>query len=406
MATAVRDDMFTPDVIADPYSYYGRLRDEDPVHWNDTYALWVLTRHDDVTWMTRHNELFSSAVFRNDPKPAYPAIDESDLGLYEYVRNYQADQFIQHDRPEHLDMRKIVHGFFTPKAMESWRPFVVNAVKELLDAAEEKGSMDVMRDLATPLPVLVIAQMMGVPAEDRPHVRELAEKLLYIGRGEYDRMPILTDGMKGMIEYVSPLVDERIVRPGDDFISVLASGEKKGVFSRHQVLVNTSLLLLAGHETTINLICNGTLSFIQHPDQWALYKQDPVGRAKWATEECLRYDAPVKSIQRLASQDIEVRGKVMEKNDRIRWFISSANRDPNVFAEPEKFDISRQPNPHVAFGNGVHHCLGATLARVEGQEVFKALAERFPNLTAATEELEYQPSITFRSLKSLPVTWQ
>ena len=405
MVTAIRDDMFTPDVIADPYAYYGRLRDEDPVHWNDAYALWVITRHDDVTWMTRHNELFSSAVFKNDPKPAYPAIDESDLGLYEYVKNYQADQFIQHDRPEHLDMRKIVHGYFTPKAMESWRPFVVNAVKELLDEAEEKGSMDVMRDLATPLPVLVIAQMMGVPAEDRPYVRQLAEKLLYIGRGEYDRMPILTDGMKGMVEYVSPLVDERIVRPGDDFISVLASGEKKGVFTRYQVLVNTSLLLLAGHETTINLICNGTLAFIQHPDQWALYKEDPVGRAKWATEECLRYDAPVKSIQRLASQDIEVRGKVMEKNDRIRWFISSANRDPNVFADPEKFDITRQPNPHVAFGNGVHHCLGATLARVEGQEVFKALAERFPDLQVATEQLDYQPSITFRSLKSLPITW-
>jgi cytochrome P450 len=406
MASVVHDDMFTPDVIADPYTYYGRLRDEDPVHWNEAYALWVITRHDDVTWMTRHNELFSSAVFKNDPKPAYPAIDESDLGLYEYVKNYQADQFIQHDRPEHLDMRKIVHGYFTPKAMESWRPFVVNAVKELLDAAEEKGSMDVMRDLATPLPVLVIAQMMGVPAEDRPYVRELAEKLLYIGRGEHDRMPILTDGMKGMVEYVSPLVDERIARPGDDFISVLASGEKKGVFSRHQVLVNTSLLLLAGHETTINLICNGTLSFIQHPDQWALFKKDPAGRAKWATEECLRYDAPVKSIQRLASQDLEMRDKVMRKDDRIRWFISSANRDPSVFADPEKFDISRQPNPHVAFGNGVHHCLGATLARVEGQEIFKALAERFPDLEAATAELEYQPSVTFRSLKSLPVTWQ
>jgi cytochrome P450 len=406
MGIAIQDDMFTPDVIADPYTYYGRLRDEDPVHWNEAYALWVITRHDDVTWMTRHNELFSSAVFKNDPKPAYPAIDESDLGLYEYVRNYQADQFIQHDRPEHLDMRKIVHGYFTPKAMESWRPFVVNAVKELLDAAEEKGSMDVMRDLATPLPVLVIAQMMGVPAEDRPYVRQLAEKLLYIGRGEHDRMPILTDGMKGMVEYVSPLVDERLARPGDDFISVLASGEKKGVFTRHQVLVNTSLLLLAGHETTINLLCNGTLAFIQHPDQWALYKEDPVGRAKWATEECLRYDAPVKSIQRLASQDLEMRDKVMRKDDRIRWFISSANRDPNVFADPEKFDISRQPNPHVAFGNGVHHCLGATLARVEGQEVFKALAERFPDLGVATGELEYQPSVTFRSLKSLPVTWQ
>jgi len=406
MATVVQDDMFTPDVIADPYTYYGRLRDEDPVHWNDTYGLWVITRHDDVTWLTRHNELFSSAVFKNDPRPAYPAIDESDLGLYEYVKNYQADQFIQHDRPEHLDMRKIVHGYFTPKAMESWRPFVVKAVNELLDAAEEKGSMDVMRDLATPLPVLVIAQMMGVPAEDRPYVRQLAEKLLYIGRGEHDRMPILTEGMKGMVEYVSPLVDERMVKPGDDFISVLASGEKKGAFTRHQVLVNTSLLLLAGHETTINLICNGTLSFIQHPDQWALYKKDPAGRAKWATEECLRYDAPVKSIQRLASQDLEMRDKVMRKDDRIRWFISSANRDPNVFADPEKFDISRQPNPHVAFGNGVHHCLGATLARVEGQEVFKALAERFPGLQLESEELDYQPSITFRSLKSLPVTWQ
>jgi len=406
MVTAVHDDMFTPNVIADPYGYYGRLRDEDPVHWNDNYALWVITRHDDVTWLTRHHELFSSAVFKNDPRPAYPDIDESDLGLYEYVRHYQGDQFIQHDRPVHLDMRRIMHGYFTPKAMESWRPFVVSAVKELLDAAEEKGSMDVMRDLATPLPVLVIAQMMGVPAQDRPYVRELAEKLLYIGRGEYDRMPILTDGMKGMLEYVSPLVDERIVKPGDDFISVLAGGEKKGVFTRHQVLVNTSLLLLAGHETTINLLCNGTLAFMQHRDQWELFKEDPAGRAKWATEECLRYDAPVKSIQRLASQDLEMRDKVMHKEDRIRWFISSANRDPNVFADPDRFDITRQPNPHVAFGNGVHHCLGATLARVEGQEVFKALAERFPDLTAATENLEYQPSITFRSLKSLPVTWQ
>src|SRR5919198_2609694 len=211
MFTAIRDDMFTPDAIADPYTYYGRLREEDPVHWNELYELWVITRHDDLVWLTRHHELFSSAVFKNDPRPAYPAIDESDLGLYEYVRNYQADQFIQHDRPEHLDMRKIVHGYFTPKAMESWRPFVVNAVKELLDAAEEKGSMDVMRDLATPLPVLVIAQMMGVPKADRPYVRQLAEKLLNIGRGEHDRMQPLVEGMQGMIDYVSPLVDERIV---------------------------------------------------------------------------------------------------------------------------------------------------------------------------------------------------
>ena len=406
MASAFHDDMFTPEVIADPYAYYGRLRDEDPVHWNKTYELWVVTRHDDLVWLTRRHELFSSAVFKNDPRPPYPAIDEPDLGLYDYVRNYQADQLIQHDRPEHLEMRRVVHGYFTPKSMEAWRPFVQKAVKELLDQAEEKGSMDVMRDLATPLPVLVIAQMMGVPEQDRGHVRQLAEKLLYIGRGEYDRMKPLTEGMRGMIDYVSPLVDERLVNPGDDFISVLAGGEKNGVFTRHEVLVNTSLLLLAGHETTINLLCNGTLAFMQHPDQWALLKQDPADLAKRATEECLRYDSPVKSIQRIAAQDVEMRGKVLEKNDRVRWFISSANRDPAMFPNPDKFDITRWPNQHVAFGSGVHHCLGATLARVEGQEVFKALAERFPGLRMETEALEYQPSITFRSLKSLPVTWQ
>jgi len=403
--TAINDDMFTEDVIADPYTYYGRLREEDPVHWNEKYALWVLTRHEDVVWMTRHHELFSNAVFKNDPRPAYPDINESDLALYEYVKNYQADQFIQHDPPVHLEMRKVVHSYFTPRAMDSWRPFVTNAVKELLDAAEEKGRMDVMKDLATPLPVLVIAQMMGVPTEDRPHVRYLAETLLNIGRGEAERMQPLVEGMQGMIDYVSPLVDERIVNPGDDFISVLANGEKQGIFTRHQVLVNTSLLLLAGHETTINLLCNGTLAFIRNQDQWETLKEDPAGRAKRATEECLRYYAPVKSIQRLASQDIEMRGKVLRKDDRIRWFITSANRDPEVFANVDTFDISRDPNPHVAFGNGVHHCLGATLARVEGQEVFKALADRFPSLHLETENLEYQPSITFRSLKSLPVLW-
>ncbi|HEX3401772.1 MAG TPA: cytochrome P450 [Acetobacteraceae bacterium] len=401
----IQDDMFTPDVIADPYAYYGRLRDEDPVHWNETYALWVITRHDDLVWLTRHHEMFSSAVFKNDPRPPYPDIDESDLGLYDYVRNYQGDQFIQHDRPQHLEMRRVMHSYFTPKQMEAWRPFVVAAVKELLDAAEAKGEMDVMRDLATPLPVLVIAQMMGVPPEERGYVRQLAEKLLYIGRGDYDRMKPLTEGMRGMIEYVSPLVDKRIVDPGDDFISVLARGEKQGVFTRHQVLVNTSLLLLAGHETTINLLCNGTLALLNHPDQWDLLKQDPAGRMKATTEECLRYDAPVKSIQRIASEDVEMRGKLLRKDDRVRWFISSANRDPDAFAEPEVFDIARHPNQHVAFGSGVHHCLGATLARVEGQEVFKALAERFPGLRVTTDTLEYQPSITFRSLKSLPVTW-
>jgi len=405
MMTAMSNDLFTPEVTNDPYSYFGRLREEDPVHWNELYELWVITRHDDLVWLTRHHELFSSEVLKRDSRPPYPQVYDSDLGLYEYVRDFSSAQFIQHDRPEHLEMRKVVHGYFTPRSMEAWRPMVQSAITDLLDAAEAKGRMDVMADLATPLPVLVIAQMMGAPLEDRPYIRELAKKLLAGGRGEPDRLRTQTEGMQGMLEYLSPLVEERIDRPGDDFVSVVASGEKRGIFTRHQVLVNCSLLLLAGHETTINLLCNGTLAFLRHPEQWALFKQDPAGLAKRATEECLRYDPPVKSIQRIASQDVEMRGKVVRKDDRMRWFISSANRDPEVFANPETLDITRDPNPHVAFGSGVHHCLGATLARLEGQEAFTALAQRFPSLHLETEELEYQPSINFRSLTSLPVAW-
>ena len=207
-----------------------------------------------------------------------------------------------------------------------------------------------------------------------------------------------------MLEYVNPMVDERIVNPGDDFISVLAGGEKAGVFTREQVLVNTSLLLLAGHETTINLICNGTLSFMRNPDQWEILKADPQGMMVRATEEALRYDPPVKSIQRLASQDIEMRGKLIREKDRIRWFIPSANRDPQKFDRPDEMDITRWPNPHVAFGAGIHHCLGATIARVEGQEVFRELAQRYPNMELTQTEMDYEPSITFRSIKQMPIT--
>jgi cytochrome P450 len=404
MVTTINDDMFTPEVIQDPYRYYGRIREEDPVHWNELYELWVITRHDDLVWMTRNNEQFSNAVMLNDPRPAYPAINESDNELYEFTRHYQSEMFIQYDRPEHLEMRKVVHTYFTPKSMEEWRPLVKSATADLLDAAEANGEVDLMRDLAVPLPVLVIAEMMGVPESDRGHIRMLAEKLLNIGRGEPNRLQLLAEGMRGMDDYVNPMVEERMVNPKDDFISVLAGGEKAGVFTREQVLINAALLLLAGHETTINLICNGTLAFMNNRDQWDLLKTDTQGWMVRATEEALRYDPPVKSISRIAADDVEMRGKNIQKDDRIRWFMSSANRDPNKFVNPDKMDITRWPNPHVAFGAGIHHCLGATIARVEGQEVFAALADRYPNLELKTHEMEYQPSITFRSIKDLPVS--
>ena len=408
MVTAINDDLFSHEVVNNPYPYFSHLREEDPVHWNKLYELWVVSTYEDLVWVARRPELFSSEVWKRDPRGPYPGIDESDMGLYQEIRDFFSDWFIQHDRPEHMEMRKVVHGYFTPKAMELWRPMVLAAVKELIDEAQESGKMDVMSDFAVPLPLLVIARMMDMPNQDRKFIRSLAEKLLFLGRGETDRMQPLTDGIKGLQEYLSPIVAERIKNPGDDLLSVLASGEKNGIYSRDEVIANAILLLLAGHETTINLICNGTFAFMRHPVQWQSFTEDPPGRVVRATEECLRYDAPVRSIQRIALEDIELKGKMIHKDDRMRWFISSANRDSNMFPEPNKFDIARYPNPHVAFGSGIHHCLGSALARLEGQEALKALAEKFSGLYLDIQEhdVEFQPSITFRSIKSLPVSWR
>lgn len=398
-------DLFAPEVIADPHQYFGHLRETDPIHWNPRAELWVITRYEDLVWLVRHPELFSSAVIKTDHRPPAPPIDPEDRGLFEEVRHFRSDQLVEQDRPEHTTMRAAVHEFFTPTAMESWRPFVRTAVALLLDEVAPNGRMDVLQALAAPLPVRIITEMMGVPNEDQEHLRALADQLLYINRPESFRMKPLMDGIRGMMAYVEPRVGQRAERPADDFISVLAAAEKDGVFTRHQVLVNTGLLLFAGHETTMNLICNGTLALLRHPDQWAQLVADPAGKCRLATEECLRYDPPVKSTQRIAAVDVERHGKLIRKGDRIRWFMAAANRDPRAFDDPDRFDLTRSPNPHVSFGSGIHYCLGATLARVEGQEVFRALAERFPDLRLASATFEYQPSIQFRSLKSLPVSF-
>ena len=405
MVTTINDNMYSAEVMHDPYHYYGRIRDEDPVHWNELYETWVITRHDDLVWLTRNHEQFSNAVLANDPRPPYPAINESDAELYDFMKAANEQRFIQYDRPEHLEMRKVMHAYFTPKSMEDWRPLVKSAIADLLDAAEARdGEVDLIRDLAVPLPVLVIAEMMGVPESERSQIRMLSQKLLYAGRSAPDRMRMVVEGIRGMNDYVNPIIEDRMANPKDDFISVLAGGEKSGVFTREQVLGNTALLLLAGHETTIGLICNGTLSFMNNRGQWELLKADPEGMMVRATEEALRHDSPVKSLQRIATEDVEIRGKQIKKDDRVRWIISSANRDPNKFENPDTMDITRWPNGHVAFGAGIHHCLGATIARVEGQEVFKALAERYPNLQLKTHEMDYQESIVFRSIKSMPVS--
>lgn len=190
-----------------------------------------------------------------------------------------------------------------------------------------------------------------------------------------------------MMEYLVPLVEERLASPNDDLLSLVVSGEKSGVYNREETLAAAVLLLVAGHVTTLNLICNGTLAFVRDPEQWEILQRDPEGRIQRATEECLRYDPAVKGLQRIVTQDVEIGGKLIREGQSTRWMISSANRDPEVFAEPDKFDITRWPNPHVGFGSGIHHCLGVNLARMEGQEAFRALAERFTSLHLETEDL-------------------
>ncbi len=399
-------NLFAPAVIADPYRYFAQLRERAPVHWNDRFGLWVVTGYDEIVHILRHHERFSSAVIEGDSAPAYPPVDQGDLPLFGEIRAFRADQLVEQDRPGHLRQRGVVHSCFTPKAMERWRPFVRAAVAELLDPIQPRGEVDVLNELAAPLPVRVIAEMMGVPAADRDRLRALADGILYINRGEPWRLRPLAEAVRGIVDYAAPLVEDRIGGGGSDFISVLADGEMRGVLTRHQVLVNTGLLLFAGHETTMNLICNGLLAFIRHPEQWERLRADPEGMARTATEECLRFDPPVKSTQRVVAVDTELGGELLRKGDRIRWIIAAANRDPRIFADPDTFDIGRQPNPHLSFGSGIHYCLGATLARIEGQEVFRALAERFKSLELATDRVEYQPSLQFRSVKSLPVRWK
>ncbi len=400
------DDLFAPEVIFDPYSYFARLRERAPVQWNEKFGLWVITGYDEVVWLLRHHELFSSAIIKSVDAPPYPPVHPEDVPLFDIVRDFRSDQLVEQDRPAHLEQRTVVHKYFTPTAMDDWRPFVRAAVAELLDEVEPRGAMDVLTDLAAPLPVRVIARMMDVPFSDMDRLRELADSILHMNRGEPDRLRPLTEGIRGIVEYATPFIEARLEKPGNDFISVLAQGEKQGVFTRHQVLVNTGLLLFAGHETTMNLICNGLLAFIRHPGEWARLKADPEGMTRLATEECLRYDPPVKSTQRIVAEEAELGGKTLRQGERIRWIIAAANRDPKVFPDPDRFDIGRQPNPHLSFGSGIHYCLGVALARMEGQEVFRALAERFDRFVLATDRVEYQPSIQFRSLKSLPVRWE
>ena len=406
MTTTLHDDIYSDEVFHDPYAYYGMLREHDPVHWNEPYQMWIVTRYEDVVWLVRHPEILSSENVKRDTRPPQPPIDPAHTEDFHFVREFRTHEFIQRDPPEHTRMRSAINKPFTPKSVEEWRLFVRNAVNDLLDKAEPLGKMDIQKHLAMPLPLLVISEMLGIPDGDRVLVKEQADRRMTSALSmSPDRMLVGAEGIRESNAYLTTQVEERLAHPRNDLMGVFAEAEKRGQYSRPEVLANAQSLIDAGHETTIQLICNGTLAFLRNPAQWSRFKSDPDGLAVQATEECLRYDPPLPGQNRMAARDFTLHGKPIKAGQRVYYSIAAANRDPRAFPNPDAFNIARSPNHHVSFGSGVHYCLGQYLARLEGQEIFKSLAKRFPSLRLATDKIEYAPIRGVRNVTSLPVAW-
>lgn len=401
------DDLMAPEVMADPHQYFGSLRSHEPVTWNAEAAAWIVTRHADVEWLLRHHELFSSAITAKDVRPPYPPVADTDAEALAKFKAFNDDGFIRHDRPEHLSMRRAVQRWFTPRAVEKWRAEIRETTQNLIDHFRPNGGMEARADLAAPLPLMVICRMLDIPFSDAQRLRELTERTTSATGDSPTRIPDAVRAIDELEDYFAPVIAEREANPiGDDLISLLLAGEQEDVFTRRQLYANVLLLMTAGHETTINLICNGLLAFIRNPDQWELLRSAPDELSRTATEECLRYDPPFKAFWRISNQDLMLGEQPIRAGDRLLWVMAAANRDPEVFTDPDRFDITRAPNRHVAFGGGIHHCLGAALARIEGQEVFSTLAMNFPRIELATDQLEYQPDLHLRLLQSLPLRWE
>lgn len=395
------DDLMAPEVVHDPHSYYKDLRAESPVHWNDRWGGWVVTRYDDVVKVLRNAKSFSAdrmaflarELTTEDMEPIQP--------IFEVLSRWM----VFADQPLHTDLRTLVNRQFTPKAVEGYRSTVREIVDEVLDEVERMGRMEVVRDFAYQIPMTVILDLMGVPDLDREKIKKWSEELglfFFIRADEPRRRHFATRGVSALAGYMSRVVEEKAKEPDDKLISLFLQAEAEGKLTRDDVVSNCVLLAFGGHETTMNLIANGTLALIRHPDQWRRIKEDPT-RIRSAIEELLRYDGSVKTTVRWALEDVEVGGETVKAGQRILLGLSAANRDPDKFDDPDDVDITRDPNLHVAFGQGIHGCVGAPLARLEAQETFAALTERFDVPEIVSEDYEYWPTVIGRSLKSLEV---
>ena len=402
----VAPDLASPAFKANPYPFYARLRAEAPV-WSTTLrdrrTAWLVTRYEDVAGVLKDDTFAKDKLNAMDPEqraktPWVPGF------LKPLERN-----MLDLDDPDHLRLRALVSKAFTPRLIERLRGQIEALCEELLDAMERerkrKGGTDLVAGYALPLPATVIAEFLGVPAEDHARFHRWSNRLVSVSSGR-DMLRALPAAL-AFVRYLRKLVEKRRADPEDDLITALIRAEEAGdKLSEDELLAMAFLLLVAGHETTVNLIASGTLALLEHTEQAERLRRDPT-LVKPAVEELLRYTSPVEmATERYAREDAEIGGRRIPRGGLVLAVLGSANRDERHFEDPDVLDIARDPNRHLAFGRGgVHHCLGAPLARMEGEIALTALLRRFPGarLALAPESLHWRRGLFLRGLEKLPL---
>jgi cytochrome P450 len=389
----IRDPVF----VADPYPVFDRLRGEGRAVRHDGLGLWLAVRHADADAVLRERRL--GRIFR-ERQPA---------DVWETFNWLHADSILDCEPPKHTRLRALVAKAFARGHVERLRPRVRDLAGGLLDdavaAGGKDGAVDLVADYAEPLPVMVIAELLGVPESDRSLLRPWSQDIVKMY--EYDRTPAQEEAARTagaeFSEYVAVLAKDRRANPGEDLVTHLASVEDGGERLSERELVATCVLLLnAGHEASVNGFGNGMAALFRNPDQLARMVADPWGTAATAVEEMLRYDAPLQLFERTAKEDVEVAGVRLREGEKVAALLGSANRDPEVFPAADRMDVGRDPNPHLGFGAGIHFCLGAPLARVELQASVPLLLERFPDLRP-DGEARLRPTFVLRGYETLPV---
>ena len=398
--------LLSPEFYANPYPFYHQLRDADPVHWSDTWKSWVLTRYSDVSAVLRDFSRFSNVGRIDLFLEQLPEEGREKMGP---LKGHFSKAITHLDPPDHTRIRKLLKTVLSTRLVQSMRPRIVTLVNELISAVRGVGRMDVIRDFAYPLPAIVLGEMLGIPPEDRDQYKKWSDDigvgLVGTGRAALDNIERARQSLFELTDYLRPLVAQRRQHPRNDLISNLLAIEVKGDRLSERELFSTCItLILAGHGTTTNLIGNGLLALMRHPDQLEALKNDP-SLIEMAVEELLRYDSPLQRIWRMATEDVEIDGRQICKGQIVLPTMGAANRDPVEFSEPDRLNIRRLDNPHVALGTGIHLCVGGSLARLQGAIAINALLQRLPSLQLETEALAWEPNLFHRGLKSLPVVF-